>query len=236
MEIIICNNKEEIAKKFSEELQKIIHQSDKVNVALSGGSTPKAIFDFISENYKDSISWNNVHFYWGDERCVGPDDSESNFKMTLDHLFSKIDIPIENIHRIKGENDPRKEAIRYSKILNENLEIKNGIPCFDLLILGMGEDGHTASIFPDQMNLWNSDHNCEVATHPNSGQLRITITGKVINNAKTVTFLVTGLSKKEKIDEILNKRNHYLDFPAAHVQPISKNIIWYLDKESALYL
>ncbi|WP_235296008.1 6-phosphogluconolactonase [Portibacter marinus] len=230
--IKIYEDKHELAKAFSAELKKIINVEHKVYIALSGGSTPKAIFDYIAENHREDIDWENVHFYWGDERCVGPQDSESNYKMTVDHLFSNINIPPENIHRIKGENDPAEEAERYSKEMYQHMITKDGVPIFDLLILGMGDDGHTASIFPHEINLWTSANTTEVATHPESGQKRITLTGKVINAARKVAFLVTGSSKAEKVDEILNKKNGYKAYPAAHVNPVSGTLTWCLDEDS----
>src|SRR5690606_20512735 len=123
--------------------------------------------------------WTRVHLYWGDERCVPPNDNESNYKMTVDHLLSKIDVPEENVHRIYGENIPKEEAIRYSEVLKSRLPQFEGVPQFDLIILGMGDDGHTASIFPYNIHLWDSGNVCEVAVHPDSGQKRITITGKI---------------------------------------------------------
>ena len=158
MKLKIYNDKNEVAKAFSEYLKTLIEASEKeIHVALSGGSTPKAIFDFMAENYKDSIQWNKLHIYWGDERCVPPTDNESNYKMTVDHLLSKINFPEENIHRVLGENEPDLEAIRYGNLLDKQLPKDEDGPLFDLVILGMGDDGHTASIFP---------YNCLLYTSP----------------------------------------------------------------------
>src|SRR5690606_25240290 len=176
MHINILPTKTEVAKNFSDYLEELIKENKTTHIALSGGSTPKVVFDYMAAHYKE-VDWSTVHLYWGDERCVPPTESESNYKMTVDHLLSKIDIPKDNIHRVRGEDLPELEAGRYGKVLEEELPIMNKVPQFDLVILGMGDDGHTASIFPDEIGLWDSANNCEVAIHPDSGQRRITITG-----------------------------------------------------------
>lgn len=233
MKINIYNTKQEVAIHFSEYLSNLIKQNKSVHIAVSGGSTPKIVFEELASNFLDKIDWKGVHLYWGDERCVAPTDSESNYKMTVDYLISKINIPQENIHRIKGEEAPSKEAIRYSEVLVKELPQENNLPKFDLVILGMGDDGHTASIFPHEINLWDSKNICEVAIHPDSGQKRISLTGAVINNADTVAFLVTGEGKKEKVDIIINKKGDYKQYPASLVAPKSNNLIWFLDTAAA---
>ncbi len=236
MDLQIYNTKELVARNFAEYLENWIKDNEEVHVALSGGSTPKIVFDELSNTEKYKINWSKVHLYWGDERCVPPTDEQSNYKMTVTHLLENIDIPPKNIHRVLGENDPKKEAVRYGEVLAKNLPLNNEVPVFDMVILGMGEDGHTASIFPYEIDLWHSKNTCEVAIHPDSGQKRITITGKVINQSKTVVFLVTGNGKKEKLAEIIHKKGDYLKYPAACVSPQSGNLIWFLDAEAAAYL
>lgn len=233
MELKIYSTKLDVARHFSEYLKILIESSPSVHIALSGGSTPKVVFDELATNYSNAIDWSNVYFYWGDERCVAPTHGDSNYGMAVDHLLSKIDIPKRNIHRIHGENNPAEEAIRYGRILEKELPNANDTPQFDLVILGLGDDGHTASIFPHEIALWDSEENCEVATHPDSGQQRITFTGKVINNAKEVAFLVTGGNKAQKVKEIINQDGGFKSYPAALVSPLSEKLIWFLDKEAA---
>ena len=132
-----------------------------------------------------------------------------------------------------GENDPKIEAIRYGDVLEKNLPSQFDVPKFDLVILGMGDDGHTASLFPYELQLWDAKANCEVAVHPDSGQKRVTITGSVINNAEVVAFLVTGTSKAEKVKEIIKETGDYNKYPATLVKPTSGKLIWFLDKEAA---
>lgn len=232
MQVRIYPTKQEVAEKFSIFFTQLVDTDKNLNVALSGGSTPKIVFDYLAEHYAD-LDWSKVYFYWGDERCVAPTDTESNYKMTVDYLLSKIAIPGENIHRIKGENDPQKEAERYSEVLSEKLPSAHQIPKFDLVILGMGDDGHTASIFPYNIELWDSKENCVVAIHPDSGQKRVSITGKIINNAENVAFLVTGKSKAEKVKEIIKETDDFAAYPASLVKPTSGNLIWFLDESAA---
>lgn len=236
MKIKTYTTKQEVALNFSRYLAILIAAKKTVHIALSGGSTPKIVFDELSKNFQEDIDWKGVHLYWGDERCVPPTDSDSNYKMTVDHLISKIHIPKENIHRIKGENVPAYEAERYSEVLVESIPQANGLPQFDLVILGMGDDGHTASIFPHEIDLWNSKNYCEVANHPDSGQKRITITGAIINNAATVAFLVTGSNKAVKLKEIINKKGDYNHYPATLVEPKSERLLWFLDTDAAAEL
>ena len=233
MELKIYDSKQEVAEKFSAYFRDMAVGDKQIHIALSGGSTPKIVFDYLAANYANEINWENIFLYWGDERCVPPTDSESNYKMTVDHLLSKIDIPKDNIFRVKGENDPEAEAVRYSDVLDSQLPQVKGIPQFDLVILGMGDDGHTASIFPYNIELWDADENCKVALHPDSGQKRVSITGKIINNAKHVAFLVTGAGKTQKVTEIINQKDNYTKYPANLVKPTSENLVWFLDKDAA---
>ena len=205
-------------------------------VALSGGSTPALLFSLLGDNFSKSVKWNNVHFFWGDERCVSPDNAESNYGMTKRMLFNKIDINSANIHRIRGEEDPEKEAIRYSKEISDYTLKKEGIPCFDLIILGLGEDGHTASIFPGHTELFSSDRICEVAAHPVNQMKRITITGRVINNADSVVFLVTGLNKSIIVEDILKKGDPAHNIPASFVVPVNGTLTWFIDEDAGSLL
>lgn len=231
-QIKIFENPKETAKAFGDYLMSQVAKKKTFHCALSGGSTPKLLFDYLAESHQGSPLWSQIHFYWGDERCVPPEDDESNYKMTKKHLLDHVAIPEQNIHRVKGEREPHREAERYSRELMESMPVNKDKPVFDLIILGMGNDGHTASIFPHQMELLNSDLVCDVATHPESGQKRVTLTGSVINAAKEVVFLVTGAGKKEKLDEILNQKGDWESYPAAHISPAEGRLLWFLDKQA----
>jgi 6-phosphogluconolactonase len=225
-----------LAERFAEELIRMVKESaDKrrtFTIALSGGITPKLLFSVLGERFLNSVPWEYVHFFWGDERCVPPDNSDSNFGMTDKVFLEKIKIPPENIHRIKGEKDPEEEAVRYSDEIARFTGERGGLPLFDLIILGLGEDGHTASIFPGNNMLLNSEKICDIAIHPLSFQKRITITGNVINNAENVIFLVTGAHKAKVVSDIIERRGT-VDYPAAHIEPQQGILQWYLDDAAA---
>lgn len=214
---------------FTQFINELLGEKEHINICLSGGDTPKALFDYWSTNEK-LIDWSRVSFFWGDERCVPPTDSDSNYGMTKAHLFDKITVADNQINRIVGERDPEEEAERYAKSLDEKLPKVNGIPQFDLLILGLGTDGHTVSIFPHQIDLWYDKRNCVVAQHPGSYQNRVSLTGKIVNNARHAAFLVTGTGKREKVRTIIENREAFKDrYPAALVKPTSGNLHWFLD-------
>lgn len=227
----IFNNKQELALYFGDYLLNLSQDQQEINIALSGGSTPKAIFEVLAKEYATSIDWTKLRFFWGDERCVPPNDHESNFGMTREHLFDHVGTKAANIFRVKGELEPDEAVNDYINILEENIPNVDGIPQFDIMLLGMGDDGHTASIFPHQIGLWNSENTCELAQHPDSGQFRVTLSGKVINNSKQIFFIVTGNNKAEKLEEIIKQQGNYKTYPAALVNMTKTE--WLLDKEAA---
>lgn len=231
----IYKTPEELADQFAGQLMNWVekHSGNEFHLAISGGKTPDLLFDILAEKYFDSILWQSIHFWWVDERMVSPNHLESNFGVANKLLFSKIKLPEKNIYRIKGENDPMAEALSYSAQIQEKLTVKNSLPAFDLIILGMGDDGHTASIFPNQMELLDSDQICVVAAHPFSGQKRVTLTGKVINNASKVCFLVTGSNKAERMSEIWFNPEKANLLPAAHIFPGNGDLAWYVDEAAS---
>jgi 6-phosphogluconolactonase len=234
-EVKIFLKPKKVARKVAREISKLILESNRkrFDIALSGGNTPKKLFKALVKKHHDSIPWERVHFWWGDERCVMPDDEESNFKMANENLFQKISVPSKNIHRIKGENNPESEAKRYSDELVTHLGKKENVPVFDLILLGLGEDGHTASLFPNRLDLFQTDNLCSVTEHPKTGKKRITLTGKVINNAKYIFFMVTGENKAKRISEIMNNEEVARQHPAYHVEPNKGSLIWFIDEPAA---
>ena len=200
----IYKSPEELAEAFALQFMSWIaaNSGNTFHLAISGGKTPNLLFIILAQKYTTSTLWQKVHFWWVDERMVPPDDPESNFGTAHQLLFSKIILPEENIHHIKGENDPESEALSYSQQIQEKVTSQNGWPTFDVILLGMGDDGHTASIFPNQMQLIDSKRICEVGVNPQTGQQRVTLTGSVINHAMKVCFLVTGSSKADRMAEI----------------------------------
>ncbi len=229
-----------LAEAFSGEFVSWAAESEKSGspfcIALSGGSTPELLFSILGDHFSKSVKWENIHFFWGDERCVSSDDPQSNYGMTFKSLLGKIRIPESNVHRIMGESDPELEAVRYSAEIAGFLRQGKGLPRFDLIILGLGEDGHTASIFPADAILMEAEAVCAVASHPVTGQKRITLTGRVLNNAARVAFLVTGLRKATVVEKILNKRSSSENFPASGIVPVNGELVWFLDSDAASLL
>ncbi len=231
-DIKIFDNTEAIARFLGDKLKELSISDRTVNIALSGGNTPKAIFELWSREYAISINWQNIVFYWGDERCVPPLHADSNYGMTYNALLSKIDIPEANIVRVKGELEPDAATADYIKAIERRVPTMNGVPQFDIVFLGLGDDGHTVSIFPHQIELWGDAHTCVTAIHPVSGQRRVSITGRVIDNAKEAIFLVTGKGKKAVADEILNQTGAYKSYPASLVD--NANTLWLMDRDAAI--
>jgi 6-phosphogluconolactonase len=233
----IYSSPSELAEKFAEEMISMIKASLKTgnafNIALSGGSTPELLFTVLGDKYADSLPWKNVHFFWVDERCVTPENKESNYGMTMKAFLSRISIPAMNIHRMRGEDNPDEEAFRYSKEISESVSTSDGFPVFDLILLGLGEDGHTASIFPGHLEYFESDKICIVAAHPVTGQKRISLTGRVINNGSRIVFLVTGEKKQAIVEKMFKNDPSSLNYPAAYIVPVHGNLSWYLDESAA---
>ncbi len=210
---------------------------------LSGGSTPQATYSLLSQPEKSAqIDWKNVHLFWGDERCVPPDHADSNFKVVKDTLISHISIPDQNVHRIQVEFDPTEAAGHYEMDVRQffeqhkSHEAKAGL--FDLVLLGLGEDGHIASLFPGSPALVEKERWFVSAEHdqpPLPLVTRITATLPLINASQRITFLVTGEKKSDRVLEaIYPQRNRSI--PGQLVQPESGRLLWLLDSQAAIKL
>jgi 6-phosphogluconolactonase len=236
LELKIFLSPEDTASKIAEEITELVTANSQENrntlISLSGGSTPKTLFAKISDEFADKIDWNRVHLFWGDERCVPPDDEQSNYGMTKDYLLDNITIPAANVHRIRGEDDPAAEAVRIADEIKTFLPAVNDLPQFDLNILGLGEDGHTASLFPGKKLKNISERIAGVAVHPESGQKRISLTSEVISNSKQNIFFVTGDKKADIIYEIMSSKDSGKKYPAARIKA-AEMLKWYLDEEAA---
>jgi 6-phosphogluconolactonase len=237
-EIYIFNDKQELANRLASDFQRAVENSrnagKRISIALSGGSTPRIFFERLAlPPYLERVPWSHVNLFWGDERCVPPHDEQSNFKMANDTFISKVNIPDQNVHRIIGENPPEVEVLRYANEIQKNLPSNHGFPEFDWIFLGMGTDGHTASLFPNAPTLKEMKSICVVAEHPETGQKRISLTLPVINNAKRVSLLAAGEEKAKVLKEILEKGDSPLPYPASKINPENGVLEWYLDKAAA---
>jgi len=235
-EIIVCRDMAELSRQSAERLSRLALQSveaaGRVTVALSGGSTPKHLYSLLaSPDYSYQIPWNNVQLFWGDERCVPPDHPDSNFRMVQGALLSKIKIPAENIHRMGGEGRPQTAAAEYEEELQKFFGLKSGaLPRFDLILLGIGEDGHTASLFPGSEALNETKHLVVAPFVAKLNSHRLSLSLAVLNNAANVWFLVTGASKADAVKKVFSASS---DLPAARVHPVNGNLIWYITQDAA---
>jgi len=236
LEVKILLTPEEIAEQISRDIAFMVKDNAENNmgtfISLSGGNTPKILFRKMSEEFNDKIQWDKVHLFWGDERCVPPDNEESNYGMTRQYLLNNINIPEKNVHRIRGEDDPEKEAARIASEIDLIVPAANGLARFDLNILGLGEDGHTASLFPGKKLKNIAAKTAGVAVHPKTGQKRISLTLQVINNSKQNLFMVIGRKKADIIYEIMSRKDAGKHYPAGKVRA-AEILKWYLDEAAA---
>jgi len=228
----------QLAGHLCKELMNWVAESsgERYHIAFSGGKTPDLLFSALAADYAESRLWKKCHFWWVDERMVGPENPESNFGRCRELLLSKIDLPAENIHRIRGEKEPYQEAEVYETALRSTLPAQNGWPIFDFMLLGMGEDGHTASIFPNQLDLLKSGRLCAVATHPVTQQKRVTLTGNVINHASRICFQVTGENKAKPLSEIWSEGVKGKLLPAGNIRAVNGQMLWFADEQAASLL
>jgi len=209
---------------------KLLHENDgTISIALSGGNTPKTLFNYWAEKCIETIDWKRILFFWVDERCVPISSNDSNYGVAKSIFFDKLSSISKNVFYIDGENIPEVEAEYQSERLLQTIPHANGIPQFDMILLGMGNDGHTASIFPNQMPLLVSGKFYDIGIQPQTGQKRLTLTGPVINNAKHVIFMVTGVDKTTAFNNIRYHQNDWINYPASHIKPIGK-LEWLVDK------
>lgn len=202
------------------------------SVALSGGSTPKMLYTGLAEpDRQEGVDWANIHLFFGDERHVPPDHPDSNFLMVNNTLFEKVSIPAENVHRVKAEMEPRMAAFSYEDELRAFFS--DEWPRFDLVLLGMGNDGHTASLFPKTAGL-NEEQRWFIANPlPSQGGWRLTLTKHAINEARKVVVLVSGGSKAEMVSEVLTGSYDPLHKPIQLISPTAGEMIWLLDRAAA---
>ena len=212
-----------------------ITERERFTIALAGGSTPKALYTLLATELKDQVDWAKVHLFWGDERTVPPDHDDSNYRMVAETLLKGVDIPTENIHRVEAERDPHDAADAYEATLRSVFG-DDIVPSFDLILLGIGGDGHTASLFPGTDALDIEDR-WFVANHvPKLDTWRLTLTKTVINAAHRVVFLVAGESKADALREVLNGPYIPETYPSQLVEPEDGELVWFVDEAAASLL
>jgi 6-phosphogluconolactonase len=224
------------AEEFSRVGRQAIGAQGRFAVALSGGSTPKSLYSLLASSYAD-FPWARTYFFFGDERHVPPTDPESNYRMVNESLLSKVAIPAQNVFRVKAENpDAAAAAADYEAQLRKFFELKpSELPRFDLIFLGLGPDGHTASLFPDSEGLKETTKLVIANRVEKFKTHRISFTFPVLNNAGEVIFLVSGSDKAEMVREVLEGKPTP-PLPAQQVQPTNGRLLWMLDESAAAKL
>jgi 6-phosphogluconolactonase len=215
-----------------------IKQGGRFTIALSGGSTPKNLYTLIAANASTSLPWDQMFFFWGDERHVPPDDGDSNYRMAKESLLSKVAIPPANIFRIPAENpDASAAADAYEQTLRKFFAVAPGeFPRFDLILLGIGPDGHTASLFPETAALQETSRLVVANWVEKLKTSRITLTLPVLNAARCVAFLVSGTDKAAVLHEVLEGDAPAEKYPSKLVQPSEGKLIWFVDRAAASQL
>jgi 6-phosphogluconolactonase len=205
---------------------------------LSGGSTPRKLFSLLaSDKFVSRIEWARVEFFWGDERCVPPDHPDSNYRMARESMLDLLRVDPARVHRMRGEDPPERAAAAYESMLHEffGMGPAEPPPAFDLVLLGMGPDGHTASLFPgtaalDERERW------VAANRSPDGMPRLTLTFPVLNAAANVLFLVSGADKAERVQQILERAPGADALPASRVRPSRGQLEWMIDRAAASQL
>ena len=219
------------AETFVELAKSAVASKGRFAVALSGGATPQGLYSLLATSYRDEVPWGSVHIFWGDERCVPKEHEESNFRVAYESLLSKIDLPGENIHRMRGDLGPEAGAREYEEEIRRFFG-PSGLPAFDLILLGMGEDGHTASLFPGSKALEETERLVAPVYPEGHGRERITLTLPVLNNATHIVFLVSGSSKAEVLSRVLGNGERG-EYPAGLVRPLRGSLLWLVDRDAA---
>jgi 6-phosphogluconolactonase len=236
-EICILDSPEEVAQiaasRFIDAGRKALASMQRFSVALSGGSTPRRVYQLLaSDLHKSSLNWSSTHIFFGDERCVPANDSASNYRLASETMISRLPIAAENVHPIRGEGDPVKNAEAYDLELRTffaNLSWAR----FDLVLLGLGDDGHTASLFPQTSALRERRRWVVANWVEKLNSFRITLTVPAINHAAEILFLVTGKEKANALNAVLRGPRQPERYPAQFIQPEDGTLTWLVDKEAA---
>lgn len=228
------------ARLFASRVEHAVNDRGLARLAISGGSTPHAAFKLLADPagpFLATIPWDKLQLFWVDERCVPPDHPESNYGVCRDLLLSKVPIPEANVFRMEGELPPEEAASRYESTLRNTLRLEGAeSPAFDLVMLGMGPDGHTASLFPHTEGL-NEFGRLVIANHvPQKDTWRITLTAPVINNGTEVAFGIAGADKADVLAQVLTGPRNIDEYPSQMIRPVNGKLLFLLDEAAAAKL
>jgi 6-phosphogluconolactonase len=206
-------------------------------IALSGGATPVRLFRTLAAPpFRNRPEWSRTQFFFVDERCVPPDHERSNYRLAKEHLFEPLRTPAEHVFRMRGEDEPAAAAAAYEETLRRETEVAAGIPRFDFALLGMGPDGHTASLFPGTRALEEKDRLVAANEVPQQREWRLTLTLPLLNAARWAVFVVTGADKSRVVATVAERKEGSRDYPASLVRPPRGALIWILDQAAAAEL
>lgn len=238
-EIRTLTTPQELFEAAAEEVVKAtndaVSERGRFSIALSGGSTPKSLYNLLATNARNILPWNKMFFFWGDERHVPPTDPESNYRMADEAMLTKIPVAAGNVFRIAAENpDAAAAAAAYEETLRQFFALAPGeFPSFDLILLGLGPDGHTASLFPETAALQEKSRLVVANWVEKFKTHRITLTLPVLNAARCVAFLVSGTDKAPALAAVLERNAPDEQYPAKLVRPCDGNLIWLVDRAAA---
>ena len=222
------------AQEFHRLAEAAVQERGRFSVALSGGNTPRAVYSLLASEHKQ-LPWDRIHIFFGDERHVPPDHPDSNFRMANESLLGRVPIPEKNVHRIRAELEADAAAKEYEQELREFFHLINhDWPCFDLIFLGIGDDGHTASLFPGSKALTEASRRVVANWVEKFQSFRITVTFPVLNHAAEVVFMVSGAGKAQILSEVL--RPGARKYPAQNVQPQNGHLLWLVDQDAGSLL
>lgn len=221
---------EALANWITTYISQTLKNQERFTIALSGGETPKALYKLLATDaYRNKIDWRKIHIFWGDERVVTFTDASNNAGMAFENLLDKVDIIAENIHIMKTDLQPDVAAIEYEDVLHEYFN--NSPNSFDLVLLGMGKDGHTLSLFPSSYILNEQQHWVNAVFVEDQKMHRITLMPLIVNRASSVVFLITGSEKSPVLQDILKGSEN--EYPAQLIQPLNGNLQWFLDEDAS---
>jgi 6-phosphogluconolactonase len=225
------------AKLFADAVSAAVVSRGLARVAISGGSTPKAVFELLanpSQPFLTTVPWSKLQLFWVDERCVPPEHAESNYGMTKAAMLDKVPLPAENIHRMEGELDPEEASSRYESEIRNTFRLEGAeTPTFDLILLGLGPDGHTASLFPHTDGLHEMSRICFANHVPQKDVWRLTLTWPVITQGRAVAFLIEGADKAEVIRTVFTGAYDPETYPAQLIRPANGKLTLLLDAAAA---
>ncbi len=236
MKLHIYKNKEEMSEALAswmcEVIESTLKEQEYFTLVLSGGSTPQLLYKtLVSDKFKDKINWSRIHVFWGDERAVPYADERNNARMAHELLLSKVDIPANHVHIMRTDIEPNFSTDAYRKMLHDFFD--NTSTTFDLVLLGMGDDGHTLSLFPGSPIIEEHKHWVNSVYNQEQEMYRITLMPKIVNRASKIAFMVDGEKKAKMLQQVLQGEYKPSEFPSQIIKPEKGELHWFVDEAAA---